>query len=193
MYRRSLILLVVLTLCLAGPGWAKRTQEDYDKTIEIFKNVSGVAHFFDSAYGYVVFPSIGKGGLGIGAAHGKGQVWAGGKVTGYSNLTDVSIGLQAGGQAYRQVIFFQDRRAYEEFTSGSFEFDAGAGAIAVTASADATAGTQGAGAGASPGGATGSASGHSYHKGLLVFTIGTGGLMYEATIAGQNYSFKPSK
>ena len=116
MYRRSLILLVVLTLCLAGPGWAKRTQEDYDKTIEIFKNVSGVAHFFDSAYGYVVFPSIGKGGLGIGAAHGKGQVWAGGKVTGYSNLTDVSIGLQAGGQAYRQVIFFQDRRAYEEFT-----------------------------------------------------------------------------
>lgn len=193
MPRRSLVLGVILVLCFAATGWAKRTQEDYDKTIEIFKNVSGVAPFFDRAYGYAVFPSIGKGGLGIGAAHGKGQVWAGGKVTGYSNLTDISIGLQAGGQAYRQVIFFQDRRAYEEFTSGSFEFDAGAGAIAVTASADASAGTQGAGASASPGGATGSAAGHSYHKGLLVFTIGTGGLMYEATIAGQKYNFKPVK
>ena len=103
MPRRSLVLGVILVLCFAATGWAKRTQEDYDKTIEIFKNVSGVAPFFDSAYGYAVFPSIGKGGLGIGAAHGKGQVWAGGKVTGYSNLTDISIGLQAGGQAYRQV------------------------------------------------------------------------------------------
>ena len=83
------------------------------------------------------------------------------------------------------------KRAYDEFTSGSFEFDAGAGAIAVTASADATAGTQGAGASASPGGRTGSAAGYSYHKGLLVFTIGTGGLMYEASIGGQKFGFEP--
>lgn len=193
MNRRSLILIAVLALCLAVPSWAKRTQKDYSNTIEIFKSVSGVAPFFDSAYGYAVFPSIGKGGLGIGAAHGKGQVYGGGKVTGYSSLTDLSIGLQAGGQAYRQVVFFQDKRAYDEFTSGSFEFDAGAGAVAVTASADASAGTQGAGASASPGGASGAASGHEYHKGLLVFTISTGGLMYEATIAGQHYSFKPKR
>ena len=131
--------------------------------------------------------------IGIGAAHGKGQVYRGGKVTGYSSLTDLSIGLQAGGQAYRQVIFFQDKRSYDEFTSGSFEFDAGAGAVAVTASADASAGTQGAGASASPGGGSGAASGHQYHKGSLVFTISTGGLMYEATIAGQRYSFKPGE
>jgi lipid-binding SYLF domain-containing protein len=193
MCRRSLILLAVLTLCLGGPGWAARTEKDYTNTIEIFKSVSGVAPFFDSAYGYAVFPSIGKGGLGIGAAHGKGQVYRGDEVTGFSSLTDLSIGLQAGGQAYRQVVFFQDKRAYDEFTSGSFEFDAGAGAVAVTASADASAGTQGAGASASPGGATGAAAGHLYHKGLLVFTISTGGLMYEATIAGQRYSFKPAK
>jgi lipid-binding SYLF domain-containing protein len=193
MYRRSLILVAILSLCLVGTGWAKRTEEDYSHTIEIFKSVSGVAPFFDSAYGYAVFPSIGKGGLGIGAAHGKGEVYRGGEVTGFSSLTDVSIGLQAGGQAYRQVIFFQDKRAYDEFTSGSFEFDAGAGAVAVTASADASAGTQGSGASASPGGATGSAAGHEYHKGLLVFTISTGGLMYEATIAGQHYKFKPVK
>ena len=193
MYRRSLILVVILALCLVGTGWAKRTEEDYEHTIEIFKSVSGVAPFFDSAYGYAVFPSIGKGGLGIGAAHGKGEVYRGGEVTGFSSLTDLSIGLQAGGQAYRQIIFFQDKRAYEEFTSGSYEFDVGAGAVAVTASADASAGTQGTGAGASPGGASGAASGHEYHKGLLVFTISTGGLMYEATIAGQKYKFKPVK
>ena len=193
MSRRTLVLGLIVVLCFAATGWAKRTQKDYDNTIEIFKSVSGVAPFFDRAYGYAVFPSIGKGGLGIGAAHGKGQVYRQGEVSGYSSLTDLSIGFQAGGQAYRQVVFFQDKRAYDEFTSGSFEFDAGAGAVAVTASADASAGTQGAGASASPGGRTGSAAGHSYHKGLLVFTIGTGGLMYEATIAGQNYSFKPSK
>lgn len=193
MSRRTLVMGLILILCFAGTGWAKRTQKDYDNTIEIFKNVSDVGPFFDSAYGYVVFPSIGKGGLGIGAAHGKGQVYRQGEITGYSSMNDVSIGLQAGGQAYRQVIFFQDKRAYEEFTGGSFEFDAGAGAIAVTASADASASTQGAGASASPGGRTGSAAGHSYHKGLLVFTIGTGGLMYEATIAGQHYSFNPER
>ena len=193
MYRRSLILVVILALCLVGTGWAKRTEEDYEHTIEIFKSVSGVAPFFDSAYGYAVFPSIGKGGLGIGAAHGKGEVYRGGEVTGFSTLTDLSIGLQAGGQAYRQVIFFQDKRAYEEFTSDSYEFDVGAGAVAVTASADASSGTQGTGASASPGGASGAASGHEYHKGLLVFTISTGGLMYEATIAGQKYKFKPVK
>jgi len=191
MLRRSIILVAVLILCLVATSWAKPRAGDYTKTIDIFKSVSGVAPFFDSAYGYAVFPSIGKGGLGIGAAHGKGQVYRGGKVTGDSSLTDVSIGLQAGGQAYRQVIFFQDERAYDEFTSGSYEFDAGAGAVAVTASADASAGTQGSGAGASPGGASGAAAGYEYHKGLLVFTISTGGLMYEATIAGQHYKFKP--
>jgi lipid-binding SYLF domain-containing protein len=193
MSRRFIVLLAVLVLCLATTSWAKPRAGDYSKTIDTFKGVSGVAPFFDSAYGYAVFPSIGKGGLGIGAAHGSGQVYRGDEVTGSTTLTDVSIGLQAGGQAYRQVIFFQDQRAYDEFTSGSYEFDARAGAIAVTASADASAGTQGAGAGASPGGASGSAAGYEYHKGFLVFTIGTGGLMYEATIAGQKYKFKPVK
>ena len=136
-------------------------------------------------------PKIGKGGLGVGAAHGRGQVYQGDRVTGITKLTDISIGFQAGGQAYRQIIFFEDKRACDEFTAGSYEFDAGAGAVAVTASADAGVGTTGTSAGASAGGQTGSQASTSYHKGLAVFTISTGGLMYEATIAGQKYKFTP--
>ncbi|MGB5551072.1 MAG: lipid-binding SYLF domain-containing protein, partial [Thermoanaerobaculia bacterium] len=168
-----------------------REVQDYSSTINNFKQSSDVAPFFDSAYGYAVFPTIGKGGLGIGAAHGKGQVYAGGKVTGFSSLSDISIGFQAGGQAYSQVVFFEDERAFSDFTSGNFEFGAQASAIAVQASASAEAGSEGAQAGASSGGSGGSMASTKYYKGMLVFTIGKGGLMYEATISGQKYTYDP--
>lgn len=190
MLRRSLALMIVLTLTLVGAGYAREVQ-DYSSTINNFKQSSDVAPFFDSAYGYAVFPTIGKGGLGIGAAHGKGQVYAGGKVTGFSSLSDVSIGFQAGGQAYSQVVFFEDERAFSDFTSGNFEFGAQASAIAVQASASAEAGSEGAQAGASSGGSGGSMASTEYYKGMLVFTIGKGGLMYEATISGQKYKYDP--
>ena len=190
MFRRSLILMVVLTLALVGTSFAREVQ-DYSSTIDNFKQSSDVAPFFGSAYGYAVFPTIGKGGLGIGASHGKGQVYAGGKVTGFTSLSDVSIGFQAGGQAYSQVVFFEDERAYKDFTSGNFEFGAEASAIAVQASAGATATSEGAAAGASSGGSGGSQASTSYYKGLLVFTIGKGGLMYEAAIKGQKYTYNP--
>lgn len=192
MLRRSLALMVVLTLSLVGTGLAREVQ-DYSSTINNFKQSSDVAPFFDSAYGYALFPTIGKGGLGIGASHGKGQVYVGGNVVGFTSLSDVSIGFQAGGQAYSQVVFFEDERAYQDFTSGNFEFGAEASAIAVQASAGATASSEGATAGASSGGSGGSQASTDYYKGMLVFTIGKGGLMYEAAIKGQKYSYTPLK
>jgi len=190
MFRRSLVLMTVLNLTLVGTGFAREV-EDYSDTINDFKQSSDVRPFFDSAYGYAVFPTIGKGGLGVGAAHGKGQVYAQGEVTGFTSVTNISWGLQAGGQAYSMVVFFEDERAFKDFTSGNFEFGADAGAIAIESSASASAGSEGAQAGASSGGSGGSMATTDYHKGMLVFTIGKGGLMYEATISGQKYKYNP--
>lgn len=190
MFRRSLVVMTVLNLTLVGTGFAREV-EDYSDTINDFKQSSDVRPFFDSAYGYAVFPTIGKGGLGVGAAHGKGQVYAQGEVTGFTSVTNISWGLQAGGQAYSMVVFFEDERAFRDFTSGDFEFGADAGAIAVQSSASASAGSEGAQAGASSGGSGGSMATTDYHKGMLVFTIGKGGLMYEATISGQKYKYNP--
>jgi len=193
MVRRSLVLVVVLGLCLFGTSWAADEVEDAPKAIQVFKSIDGVAPYFDTAYGFAVFPHIGKGGLGVGAARGKGQVYRGETISGVATLSEVSWGLQAGGQAYRQIVFFEDASAYNSFTSGNFEFDAGAGAIAVTASGEASAGSQGSQASGSAGGESGAAaSGREYRKGMAVFTVGLGGLMYEVSIAGQKYKFKPA-
>jgi len=182
---------VCAVLLLALPGLAAAQEvEDYSQTIELFQGIPSVAPYFDSAYGYAVWRRIARGGLGIGAATGRGQVYVNGQVTGFARLVDISIGFQAGGQAYRQIIFFQNQAAYEEFTGGGFEFDAQASAVAVTASAQASSGTQGSQATAGAAGAT-SAAGGGYTNGMAVFTMATGGLMYQATIAGQRYNFRP--
>jgi len=191
MFARRFSVFVLLSLFVAGAGWAARNVEDYSETINNFKKSSDVVDFFDTAYGYAVFPNIGKGGLGIGGAHGKGQVYHDGEVVGFTSLSDISIGLQAGGQAYSQVVFFEHEGAFNDFKSGNFEFDAKAEAIAVQASAGASVGTEGAAAGASSGGSGGSQAGTSYYKGMMVFVIGKGGLMYQAAIASQKYSFDP--
>jgi lipid-binding SYLF domain-containing protein len=165
--------------------------EDLSETIELFRGIPQVAPYFQSAYGYAVWKRIGRGGLGIGGATGRGQVYAGGNVTGFSRLMDITIGAQAGGQAYRQIIFFEDKAAYDKFTAGRFEFDASASAVAVTASAQASAGTQGASATAGAGGPnTGAGAGYP-QNGMQTFTMAEGGLMYAATIGGQKYNFSP--
>jgi lipid-binding SYLF domain-containing protein len=105
-------------------------------------------------------------------------------------MTQLSIGFQAGGQAFSQIIFFEDDRAFGEFTSGHFEFDASVGAVAITAAAGANAGTSGSSRGASGGKKDATTSGN-YHKGIAVFTIVKGGAMYEAAVAGQKFSYKP--
>jgi lipid-binding SYLF domain-containing protein len=193
MSKRIFIGIVCVALLVALPAVAKKRKvEDYSKTIDDFKKIDVVAKFFDSAAAYAVFPTIGEGGLGIGASHGKGQVYKGGEVVGFTSTSDVSIGFQAGGQAYSQIIFFQNDQALENFTSGNFEFDASASAIAVQASAKAGAGTEGTGASASASKtAEQSTAGAKYQKGMAVFTMAKGGLMYAAKIAGQKYSYKP--
>jgi lipid-binding SYLF domain-containing protein len=165
--------------------------DEYAATIERFGE-AGAAKFVDSAYGYAVFPTIGKGGIGIGAAYGEGRVFKQGEMVGKTNLKQVTIGFQLGGQAYSQVIFFQDQRAFDEFTSGSFEFGAQATAVALTAGVSAEANTGG-GTGTSVSGGQNDAdiNNSGYHKGMAVFTIAKGGLMYEASIGGQKFEYKP--
>lgn len=193
MAKLPLRFLMLFLFALPGTGSAQDV-EDFSETIESFRSIPTVAPFFQSAYGYAVWQRIARGGLGIGAATGRGQVYVDGRVTGFSRLVDVSIGLQAGGQAYRQVIFFENQAAYEQFVEGGFEFDAQASAVAVTASAQASSGTQGSQATAGAGAGTGSAAGGSgYQSGMRVFTMAIGGLMYQATIAGQRYNFRPAR
>ena len=189
-YRFPVVLIVVVvTLILSNPVHA----DEYTDTIDIYKKSEAVQLFFENAYGYAVFPTVGKAGFVIGGSYGTGQVYKGGKVTGETSLIKGSIGFQLGGQAFSQMIFFEDKRAYDEFTSGSFEFDATASAVVITAGAQAKAGTEGATAGASAGPATGIQANANYHKGMVVFVHAKGGLMFEASIGGQKFTFKPKE
>ncbi|WP_412514075.1 YSC84-related protein [Shewanella indica] len=163
--------------------------DSYSSAIATFKQASETHKFFDSAYGYAIFPTIGKGGLGIGAAYGKGRVYRDGAYTGDSSMTQVSIGFQIGGQAYSEIIFFKDAQAYRDFTSGSFEFGAQASAVAINAGANAQAGTTGNSAGAGQSGGSQAAKA-AYINGMAVFTAAKGGLMVEAALAGQSFTFE---
>jgi len=185
--KRSLGILAgaVLLLCAAVSR-----ADDYTDAIQLFKNAGQSKAYFDNSYGFAVFPGIGKGGFIVGGAHGNGRVYRKGVWVGDASMTQVSVGLQAGGQAYSMIIFFEDERAFKEFTSGSFEFGADAGAVAITAAAGVSAGTRGASAGAS-GGMKDAVTAGKYYKGMAVFTIVKGGAMYEASVSGQKFSFKP--
>ena len=190
--KRFQFILMSMTILAVITGLAATVNADkYTITIEIFKNADAVKPFFKNAYGYAVFPTVGKAGIGIGGAYGKGQVYRGSKITGDVKLYKATIGFQLGGQAFSEIIFFQDKRAYDEFTSGNFEFDASASAVAITAGAQAKAGTQGATAGASAGPATGTQAQAQYHKGMAIFVHTKGGLMYEAAIGGQKFTYTP--
>jgi lipid-binding SYLF domain-containing protein len=172
--------------------FAQACADNYADTIKVFQQAGESGQFFANCYGYAVFPTIGKGGIGIGAAHGSGRVYASGQYVGDTKMTQVTIGLQLGGQAYSQIIFFEDKRALDEFTSGNFEFGAQATAVAITAGASAQAGTAGTSAGAGTSKSDSTTTGK-YSKGMAVFTVAKGGLMYEASIGGQKFSYKPKK
>ena len=138
--------------------------------VDLKQTDPGMADWFKGAAGYAVFPSVGKGGIGIGGAYGKGLVLANEAVIGKTSLSQVSIGLQLGGQAYAEFIFFKDETALEDFKRGNFELGAQASAVAATAGASADA---------------------SYNKGVAIFTNVTGGLMYEASVGGQKFKYEP--
>jgi lipid-binding SYLF domain-containing protein len=164
--------------------------DEFDDTIKVFQNAGQSGQFFKKAYGYAVFPTIGKGGVGIGGAHGKGRVYQGGKYVGDTTMNQLTAGLQLGGQAFSQIIFFEDKRSFDEFTTGNFEFSAQASAVAITAGASASAGGTGATAGAS-GGKNDAATVGEYRKGMATFTVAKGGLMYEAALGGQKFKYTP--
>ena len=189
MSNRNSIRALVLLFCTMAFGVA--SADKYSDAVEVFEEaVAG--DFFESSYGYALFPKIGKAGIGIGGAHGKGRVYVGGAHVGDTKMTQVSIGLQLGGQAFSQIIFFQDKRAFDEFSSGNFEFGAQAQAVALTAGASAAATTTGTTAGKSGGEHDASTVGE-YYKGMAIFTVAKGGLMYEASVSGQKFSYDAVK
>lgn len=187
MQLRSYFICLLLALPFAS-AMADEEAAKYAETIKIFQNAGESGSFFDNSYGYAVFPTIGKGGIGIGGAYGKGRVYAQGKWVGNTSMTQVSIGFQLGAEGFSEIIFFEDERAFNEFTGGNFEFSADASAVAITAGAKAAATTTGSSAGAS-GGKSNATTVGSYHKGMATFTVTKGGLMYQATVGGQKFSY----
>jgi lipid-binding SYLF domain-containing protein len=183
------VLAAFAVLLLASP--AQAASDRYGETLQLFRDAGESAKFFDKAYGYAVFPTIGKGGIGIGGAFGKGRVYRGGNLVGDVSMTQLSLGFQLGGQAYSEIVFFESRETFEDFIGGNYEFGADVGAVALTASANASASSAGgASAGASASMREAAATG-GYHHGVAVFTIAKGGLMYQAAVQGQKFSYKP--
>jgi len=176
--RKTALSLLALTLVLSlSTAWSwepdpgdKMELNVKAAILDILKKDPGMQSWFDKAAGYAVFPSVGKGGIGIGGAHGKGLVIAGDAVIGKTSLSQVTVGLQLGGQAYAEFIFFKDQTALDDFKRGNYEMGAQASAVAATAGAAADA---------------------DYNSGVAVFTNTTGGLMFEASIGGQKFKFEP--
>jgi lipid-binding SYLF domain-containing protein len=177
---RSTFGAVAFALTLAMPVTAEtptvvafaRDESDAAAVIAKFKEKdSGLAKVFAQSAGYVVFPTVAKGGLGLGGARGKGYVYQHGRLIGRSTLTQLTVGLQAGGQAYSEVIFFKDDAALENFKQGHLKLDAQASAVALTARASADL---------------------AYRDGVAIVTMAEGGLMYEASVGGQKLSFHPT-
>lgn len=185
--RKHLVKVLASTLLLfTAAAWA----DSYTDTVGLFRNAGKSAAFFDHCYGYAVFPTIGKAGVTLGGAHGSGRVYEHGKYVGDTSMNQLSVGAQLGAQAYSQIVFFEDKRAFDEFTKGNFEFGADVDAVAITAAAGGSAGTTGV-SGEASGGKKDALTAGRYYKGLAVFTIVKGGLMYQATVAGQKFSYSP--
>ena len=147
----------------------KKASNKTIKALNKFKDMTSLRPYFKKARGYAVFPNIGKGGIGIGGARGKGEVFEKGNVIGSTTLTQISIGFQLGGQAFSQIIFFKDKKSLERFTEGNFEFGASASAALISEGANASA---------------------DYSDGVAVLTFSKGGLMYEASIGGQKFTYE---
>jgi len=164
--KTSIIVLMLFVFSIASFSQKNDVGESNEIIKEFKEKDPGMSKFFTSSYGYAVFPHIGKGGLGVGGAGGKGTVFKGGTAVADAKMSQVTIGFQAGGQKYAEVIFFEDAETYKDFVSGNFEFAAQVSAVALTSGASADA---------------------AYKDGLLVVTMTIGGLMYEASVGGQKF------
>ena len=185
----SVVCSFVLMLTAVLPGIARGDQ--FEDAANLFRNAEPSNPFFSRSYGYAIFPTVGKGGFILAGGFGKGRVFVAGDPVGETTLTQASVGFQVGGQAYTQIIFFEDERAFREFSEGGFEFGGQVNATVIKANAQATASTSGSMASAS--GGTDDVEGVSpgYYKGMAVFIIATGGLMFEASVGGQRFTYRP--
>lgn len=183
------ILITVLGLVWTGTAWAA-SEEAYAQALADFKATPAVASMLEESYGYALFPTVGKGGIGIGGAYGEGRVYRQGVHVADSKLTKLSVGLQLGGQAFSEIILFRNADAFEEFATGKFTFGAEASAVALTAGAQARANSAGSSASASDSEPGGAAVGE-WNGSMATFVLAKGGLMYEASIGGQAFSYKP--
>jgi lipid-binding SYLF domain-containing protein len=165
---------LVLAGCSTTPQTAEKQAQltsNSETAIQLARKTDpGLQKFFDTAAGYAVFPSVGKGAIGVGGAYGRGELFEGGKPVGYCTLTQASIGLALGGQKYTELIFFETKPALDRFKSGNFAFAAQASAVALKSGTSANA---------------------KYSEGVAVFTMGEEGLMYEASIGGQKFNYQP--
>ena len=188
MKKRIFTLIIAIFALQATSVYAAATLQECQATLAKFKELGNVPELLAQSYGYAVLPTIGKGGIGIGGAGGSGCVFAGGNHSGNVSMGQITIGLQLGGQAYSQIILFKNVDVYKDFTQGRFEFGADATAVALTYGAQAGATTKG--ASASAGDTKGKGA---FKRGMAVFTLAKGGLMYEASLGGQKFNFKPLK
>ncbi len=161
-------LIIILVASSYSSLYAQKFDiEESNKTISDFKKEDpGIEKFFNNSYGYAVLYSVGKGGIGIGGASGKGTVYEKGTPKGDVRMTQVTVGLQLGGQKYAEIVFFEDKEHYDRFVSKDFEFAAQTSAVALSSGASADA---------------------KYREGVVVFTMAIGGLMYEASVGGQKF------
>ncbi len=166
-----MLALVVLASSATALGWdpdeVTNRDADAQAAIATFKESDpSVQRFFDASAGYVVIPTVGKAGFGIGGARGKGLLYENGEITAAVTMTQLSFGFQWGGQAYSEFIFFEDAATLDNFKRGNFELGAQVSAVAVTAGASRDA---------------------KFNGGMAIFTQAKGGLMYEASIGGQKF------
>jgi len=181
-----------LSLCVAFTFAAPlASANNYSDAIANFKAAGESSNFFHTCYAYAIFPNVGEGGFVVGGQLGKGRVYQQGRLIGRSTMGGVTVGFQAGGKVYSEIVFFQDERALKQFESGTFEFSAGTSAVAITAAVGASAGTNGVQANAS-GTAQNATTAGVYEHGMAVFTVAKGGLMYAATVGGQRFSYTPA-
>jgi lipid-binding SYLF domain-containing protein len=175
--RKVATIAILFILVVNGSRvWAFEPDLSNSMEIDVQKAILDIKHkaptiqgFFDNSAGYAVFPSVGKGGFIIGGAFGRGLLIVNERVDGNTSMSQATIGAQLGGQVYAQFIFFKDQTAVNNFKRGNFEFGAQASAVAITMGASVDT---------------------NYDAGVAVFTIPGGGLMAEATIGGQSFSYE---
>ena len=170
----TLSILVVFPMIFACAGWDPNREQKEETAVQVtiasFKKADPTMKiYFDNAYGYAVFPSVGKGGYFLGGGYGKGKVFEQGDFVGHSRIVNLTVGAQIGGQSYSEIIFFKNKAALDDFKTGNYEFAAQASAVFVT---------------------QGASKDHHYNSGVAVFTMPKAGAMAEATIGGQKFSFE---